>query len=109
MTNNFLFELGTEELPPKMLPKLSSDLEVAITEELNSKNLNYRSILSFATPRRLALLRKEVPGLGLPKMLFRVLLNHAGLILLGFRNNLLMILNIFSIRSKEKVRKLSIY
>jgi glycyl-tRNA synthetase beta chain len=60
MTNNFLFELGTEELPPKMLPKLSSDLEVAITEELISKNLNYHSILSFATPRRLAFLIKDI-------------------------------------------------
>ena len=55
-TQDFLLELGTEELPPKLLPKLSKALTDNIVNELNSLKLNFSAVESFATPRRLAVL-----------------------------------------------------
>jgi glycyl-tRNA synthetase beta chain len=55
-TQDFLLELGTEELPPKLLPKLSKALTDNIANELNSLKLSFSAVESFATPRRLAVL-----------------------------------------------------
>ncbi len=55
-TQDFLLELGTEELPPKLLPKLSKALTDNLTKELDELKLSYSSVESFATPRRLAVL-----------------------------------------------------
>ncbi|CAC9600913.1 Glycyl-tRNA synthetase beta chain (EC 6.1.1.14) [uncultured Gammaproteobacteria bacterium] len=55
-TQDFLLELGTEELPPKLLPKLSQALTDNIVNELKSLKLSFSSVESFATPRRLAVL-----------------------------------------------------
>jgi glycyl-tRNA synthetase beta chain len=55
-TQDFLLELGTEELPPKLLPKLSKALTDNIIKELSELKLNYSKVESFATPRRLAVL-----------------------------------------------------
>ena len=51
---DFLVELGTEELPPKALSKLSSAFAKHITESLDKADLNYSNVETFATPRRLA-------------------------------------------------------
>lgn len=51
---DFLLELGTEEMPPKLLPKLSSELADNIVKELDFLKLSYQKIEKFATPRRLA-------------------------------------------------------
>lgn len=53
---DFLFELLTEELPPKDLCKLSQALENNLIESLAKNKLNHAEIKSFATPRRLAIL-----------------------------------------------------
>ena len=53
-THDFLLELGTEELPPKLLLKLSESLKNNIADELKKINISSSSIVSFATPRRLA-------------------------------------------------------
>ncbi|MDB9865316.1 glycine--tRNA ligase subunit beta [Candidatus Thioglobus sp.] len=53
-THDFLLELGTEELPPKLLLKLSESLKNNIIDELEKINISSSSIVSFATPRRLA-------------------------------------------------------
>jgi glycyl-tRNA synthetase beta chain len=53
-TANFLVELGTEELPPKALLKLSDAFARGIAIELDEARLNYTSINAYATPRRLA-------------------------------------------------------
>ena len=55
-TQDFLLELGTEELPPKLLPKLSKSLTDNLIKELSELKLNYSKVESFATPRRLAVL-----------------------------------------------------
>ena len=53
--NILLIELGTEELPPKDLQKLSISLQTNFAAELTANELSYQEITSFATPRRLAI------------------------------------------------------
>ena len=54
-THDFLLELGTEELPPKLLLKLSNSLKDNLSKELEMLNIESESIKAFATPRRLAI------------------------------------------------------
>jgi glycyl-tRNA synthetase beta chain len=51
---DFLFELGTEELPPKALRQLELALRDSIGTQLDQLWLVYRKLESFSTPRRLA-------------------------------------------------------
>lgn len=60
MSVEFLVELGTEELPPKALKKLSQAFEQGLVAALNEAGLNFGSCQAFASPRRLALLVKEL-------------------------------------------------
>ena len=53
---DFLFELGTEELPPLALPELERALTDGIRAGLESAGLSHGDIESFAAPRRLAVL-----------------------------------------------------
>ena len=53
-TKDFLVELGTEELPPKALPKLSKAFASGIESGLNELGLSFGDVEIFATPRRLA-------------------------------------------------------
>lgn len=53
-TFDFLFELGTEELPPKSLKKLSNALTNGIVSGLKEAGIGFTDIESFAAPRRLA-------------------------------------------------------
>ncbi|BAF61781.1 glycine--tRNA ligase subunit beta [Candidatus Vesicomyidisocius calyptogenae] len=55
-TQDFLLELGCEELPPKNLQHLSNALTYNLTTEFDKLKLSYSSVESFATPRRLAVL-----------------------------------------------------
>ena len=55
---DFLVELGTEELPPKALKKLSDAFTQGIVDGLTGAQLSFDSYESFAAPRRLALLVK---------------------------------------------------
>ena len=59
-THDFLLELGTEELPPKLLLKLSSSLRDNLSQELNKLNISSKTIKAFATPRRLAVTISEL-------------------------------------------------
>jgi len=54
-TQDFLVEIGTEELPPKSLKKLSDAFSNGIEKALKDAGLNYDEAKSFASPRRLAL------------------------------------------------------
>lgn len=54
-TRDLLFELGTEELPPKSLWTLQEALKANVQASLDRADLAYGSIRAFATPRRLAL------------------------------------------------------
>ncbi len=57
---DLLVEIGTEELPPKALVKLSEAFTRGIDEQLSQLGLKRTSIASFATPRRLAVLVKDL-------------------------------------------------
>src|SRR3990167_1402317 len=57
---NFLFEILTEELPPKALAKLEKALAENIIEQLKQAELGFSAYQSFATPRRLALIIQDL-------------------------------------------------
>jgi glycyl-tRNA synthetase beta chain len=57
---DLLFEIRTEELPPRTLPALSQALTDAITRGIESANLPHGRIHGFATPRRLAVLIEKL-------------------------------------------------
>jgi glycyl-tRNA synthetase beta chain len=55
---DLLIEIGTEELPPKALLKLSNAFTGGITDGLMKAELSFNAIESFASPRRLAVVVK---------------------------------------------------
>ncbi|WP_313333700.1 glycine--tRNA ligase subunit beta [Sphingobium yanoikuyae] len=58
---DFLLELRCEEIPARMQLKASDDLARLFTEELAKAGLKPASIDSFVTPRRLALIARDLP------------------------------------------------
>jgi len=61
-THDFLLELGTEELPPRLLVKLSNSLQDNIINELDNLGITTGIVSTFATPRRLAVCISELQG-----------------------------------------------
>jgi len=59
-THDLLIEIGTEELPPKALKTLSEAFSSGICRGLEDNNIAYNIATPYATPRRLAVLVKEV-------------------------------------------------
>lgn len=59
---DFLFELGTEELPPIALPELERALAESITAGLAAAGLAHAGLKSYAAPRRLAVLVRGLPA-----------------------------------------------
>ncbi|MBW8192764.1 glycine--tRNA ligase subunit beta [Neiella marina] len=55
-TENLLIELGTEELPPKALPKLASSFASAFEAALTKAGLGFSSVKWVASPRRIGVL-----------------------------------------------------
>lgn len=53
---DLLIEIGTEELPPKALKKLSAAFSNETRDALQKAELNFKEIKAYAAPRRLALL-----------------------------------------------------
>ena len=58
--DDLLLELGTEELPPKALKKLSDAFTTGIVEGLKKAGFEINEVESFDAPRRLAVLIKDV-------------------------------------------------
>ena len=54
--NDLLIEIGTEELPPKALKKLSDAFTSGIVSGLDKADLAYSEVKPYASPRRLAVL-----------------------------------------------------
>ena len=54
MPRDLLLEIGTEELPPKSLRRLSEALSEGISRGLDDANLDHGEISAYAAPRRLA-------------------------------------------------------
>ncbi|NOV32051.1 glycine--tRNA ligase subunit beta [Methylomonas sp. ZR1] len=69
MTQNLLFELGCEELPPKSLKKLSQALLDNISAGLQEAGLSYDQTRAYATPRRLAVLIDDLQTFQADKVL----------------------------------------
>ncbi len=59
-TQDLLFELAGEELPPTSLKKLSQSLMDGMVAGLNEAGLNFASAQAYATPRRLAVLISDL-------------------------------------------------
>jgi len=59
-TQDFLVEIGTEELPPKALKKLANAFQSGVESHLQSKGLKFESSKLFAAPRRIALRLKAL-------------------------------------------------
>lgn len=57
---DLLFELGSEELPARFVVPALDDLEKTFTERCAELNLKHGAIRRFGTPRRLALLVRDV-------------------------------------------------
>ncbi len=54
--HDFLLEIGTEELPPKLLPRLGQSLADHIRQALIKEALSFAEINFFASPQRLGIL-----------------------------------------------------
>jgi glycyl-tRNA synthetase beta chain len=59
-SNDLLFELGGEELPPKSLKKLSQSLLDGMVAGLKDAGLNFSEAKTYATPRRLAVIVRNL-------------------------------------------------
>ena len=62
MNQDLLIELGTEELPPKALKLLSDVFTQGVVDGLAQAGFEIGAVQSYATPRRLAVLIKDVPA-----------------------------------------------
>jgi glycyl-tRNA synthetase beta chain len=58
---DFLLELRCEEIPARMQPKAKDDLARLFSDALTKAGLTVGSVETFATPRRLALIAKDLP------------------------------------------------
>lgn len=63
MTEDLLIEIGTEELPPKALTKLSDAFTQGVVDGLKKSGFEISGVDSFAAPRRLAVLIKSVAAM----------------------------------------------
>jgi len=59
-TRDLLVEIGTEELPPKALNKLSDAFAAGIENGLKDAGIAYAKVNTYASPRRLAVLINQV-------------------------------------------------
>ena len=59
-SEDLLFELGTEELPAGEISTMARALVAAVTRDLKQHSLTYSSAEPFSTPRRLAVLVRDV-------------------------------------------------
>lgn len=59
-TSDLLFELGTEELPPKSLKKMAKSLLEGVCQNLDTLNISYKDNFFYASPRRLAFIIRDV-------------------------------------------------
>ena len=59
-TKDLLIEIGTEELPPKTLNKLSTAFYNGVKQGLEKADLSFSEMKKFAAPRRLALVISDL-------------------------------------------------
>lgn len=64
MSKDFLFELGTEELPPKALKSFIKSLAESLDKGCSEASLSRSELLSYGAPRRLAIIIKDLQEAG---------------------------------------------
>ncbi len=57
---NFLFEIGIEELPARYVNQAEEDLKSILSKELSENRIKFDDIDSFSTPRRFAVIVKNI-------------------------------------------------
>ena len=57
---DFLFEIGLEELPSRYVDETEANLKKIMTEELTNERISFSDIESFSTPRRVAVIVKNI-------------------------------------------------
>ena len=62
-TKELFLELGTEEIPAGFIPRAMAEMEAIITRELTNARLTFGEVKTLATPRRLALMVKDIPAI----------------------------------------------
>lgn len=60
MHNDFLLEIGLEEMPARFIPSAHAQLEEKVSQFLQQQRIGFESIQSYSTPRRLAVLVKQL-------------------------------------------------
>lgn len=60
MSKDLLFEIGLEETPARFVRAAMDQLKERTVKWLNGSNISYKSVEAYATPRRLAVLVKDV-------------------------------------------------
>src|SRR5690625_4593812 len=60
MTNHVLFEIGIEELPARFIDDAEKQLKEKTEQWLKDLRIEFTSIKSFSTPRRLAVLINDI-------------------------------------------------
>ena len=60
ISSDFLFELGTEELPPKALKNLAISLLSSVESQLKEAEVSFKSTKWFASPRRLSFIINDL-------------------------------------------------
>jgi len=56
-------EIGTEEIPAGFIPRALAEMEAMISRELTNARLCFGMVQTLATPRRLALVVRDIPSL----------------------------------------------
>jgi glycyl-tRNA synthetase beta chain len=59
---NYLLEIGSEELPANFLIGAEEDLKSALENLLIGENLSFEQVITYSTPRRLAIYVKGLPA-----------------------------------------------
>ena len=59
--SEFLLELYSEEIPPKLQISARNELKKSLEKSLKEESLKYKSIFSYSTPTRLTILIKDIP------------------------------------------------
>lgn len=60
MPADLLFEIGCEEIPAKMLTRALVELPAAVETKLRAARLDFRTVRALGTPRRLAVIVKQL-------------------------------------------------
>ena len=61
-TKELFLEIGTEEIPAGFITRAMTEMEAMIAKELTNARLSFGEIRTLATPRRLALVVKDIPA-----------------------------------------------